>query len=54
MHHVRRDLRAGINLICYDAEKFEETLALVDNTSPYALTGAILSAGQGSGRTRYQ
>jgi 1-pyrroline-5-carboxylate dehydrogenase len=27
----------------YDAEKFEETLQLVDETSPYALTGAILA-----------
>jgi 1-pyrroline-5-carboxylate dehydrogenase len=27
----------------YDADKFEETLALVDNTSPYALTGSVLS-----------
>lgn len=27
----------------YDADKFEETLHLVDNTSPYALTGAILA-----------
>jgi 1-pyrroline-5-carboxylate dehydrogenase len=27
----------------YDADKFEETLDLVDSTSPYALTGAIFS-----------
>jgi 1-pyrroline-5-carboxylate dehydrogenase len=27
----------------YDAEKFEETLHLVDTTSPYALTGSIIS-----------
>jgi 1-pyrroline-5-carboxylate dehydrogenase len=27
----------------YDENKFEETLELVDNTSPYALTGAIFS-----------
>ena len=26
----------------FDADKFEETLELVDSTSPYALTGAIL------------
>jgi 1-pyrroline-5-carboxylate dehydrogenase len=32
-----------LTLYVYDAEKFEETLTLVDNTSPYALTGAILS-----------
>ncbi|NCI50234.1 L-glutamate gamma-semialdehyde dehydrogenase [Sediminibacterium roseum] len=32
-----------LTLHVYDAEKFEETLALVDSTSPYALTGAILS-----------
>jgi len=27
----------------YDAEKFEEALHLVDTTSPYALTGAVIS-----------
>lgn len=27
----------------YDAEKFEETLDLVDDTSPYALTGAVIA-----------
>src|SRR5205823_9502322 len=27
----------------YDAEKFEETLDLVNTTSPYALTGSILA-----------
>ncbi|HEY0680081.1 MAG TPA: L-glutamate gamma-semialdehyde dehydrogenase [Chitinophagaceae bacterium] len=27
----------------YDAEKFEEALELVDNTSPYALTGAVIA-----------
>lgn len=27
----------------YDAEKFEETLEIVDSTSPYALTGSIIS-----------
>ena len=27
----------------YDAEKFEETLHLVDTTSPYALTGSIIA-----------
>jgi 1-pyrroline-5-carboxylate dehydrogenase len=32
-----------LTLYVYDAEKFEETLGLVDQTSPYALTGAILS-----------
>jgi 1-pyrroline-5-carboxylate dehydrogenase len=32
-----------LTLYVYDAEKFEETLTLVDNTSPYALTGAILA-----------
>lgn len=32
-----------LTLHVYDADKFEETLTLVDNTSPYALTGAILS-----------
>jgi 1-pyrroline-5-carboxylate dehydrogenase len=32
-----------LSLYVYDADKFEETLALVDSTSPYALTGAILA-----------
>ena len=32
-----------ITIFVYDAEKWEETLELVDNTSEYALTGAILS-----------
>ncbi|MEE2699752.1 MAG: L-glutamate gamma-semialdehyde dehydrogenase [Bacteroidota bacterium] len=32
-----------ITIYIYDADKWEETLELVDNTSEYALTGAILS-----------
>ena len=32
-----------LTLYVYDAEKFEETLALVDSTSVYALTGAIIA-----------
>ncbi len=32
-----------LTLYVYDAEKFEQTLDLVNNTSAYALTGAILS-----------
>jgi 1-pyrroline-5-carboxylate dehydrogenase len=32
-----------LTVYVYDAEKFEETLQLVDTTSPYALTGAILA-----------
>ena len=32
-----------ITIYIYDAEKWEETLRLVDNTSEYALTGAIFS-----------
>jgi len=32
-----------LTLHVYDADKFEEVLTLVDNTSPYALTGAILA-----------
>ena len=31
-----------LTIFVYDAEKFEETLELVDSTSIYALTGAIL------------
>ena len=31
-----------LTVYVYDADKFEETLELVDSTSPYALTGAIL------------
>ena len=36
-HHV------GVPVSQFDADKFEETLALVDSTSPYALTGSILA-----------
>lgn len=32
-----------ITIYVYDENKFEETLELVDNTSPYALTGSIFS-----------
>ena len=32
-----------LTIYIYDESKFEETLTLVDETSPYALTGAILS-----------
>ncbi|HEY3405130.1 MAG TPA: L-glutamate gamma-semialdehyde dehydrogenase [Ohtaekwangia sp.] len=32
-----------LTLYVYPAEKFEETLELVDKTSPYALTGSIIS-----------
>ncbi|HEX8328450.1 MAG TPA: L-glutamate gamma-semialdehyde dehydrogenase [Hymenobacter sp.] len=32
-----------LTLHVYDADKFEETLDLVDSTSPYALTGAVFS-----------
>lgn len=32
-----------ITIYIYQEERFEETLELVDNTSPYALTGAIFS-----------
>jgi 1-pyrroline-5-carboxylate dehydrogenase len=32
-----------LTIYIYPAEKFEEVLKLVDTTSPYALTGAILS-----------
>ena len=32
-----------LTLYVYDADKFEETLKLVDSTSSYALTGAVLS-----------
>ncbi len=35
-----------LTIYVYDADKFEETLELVDNTSPYALTGAIHRTGQ--------
>jgi 1-pyrroline-5-carboxylate dehydrogenase len=33
-----------LTIYVYDAEKYEETLKLVDETSPYALTGSIISA----------
>jgi 1-pyrroline-5-carboxylate dehydrogenase len=32
-----------LTIYVYDASEFEETLHLCDETSPYALTGAILS-----------
>jgi 1-pyrroline-5-carboxylate dehydrogenase len=32
-----------VTIHVYDADQFEETLTLVDETSPYALTGAIFS-----------
>ncbi len=32
-----------LTIYVYDEEKFEETLDLIDQTSPYALTGAIIS-----------
>lgn len=32
-----------LTIYVYNADKFEETLKLVDSTSPYALTGAILA-----------
>ena len=32
-----------LTMYVYDEDKFEETLELVDQTSPYALTGAILA-----------
>ena len=32
-----------MTLYVYDADSYEETLALVDDTSPYALTGAVIA-----------
>ncbi len=32
-----------LTIYVYEAEKYEETLEMVDNTSPYALTGAIFA-----------
>jgi 1-pyrroline-5-carboxylate dehydrogenase len=32
-----------LTLYVYDENKFEETLKLVDSTSPYALTGAVIA-----------
>jgi 1-pyrroline-5-carboxylate dehydrogenase len=32
-----------LTIYIYDEDKYEETLKLVDNTSPYALTGAVLA-----------
>ena len=32
-----------LTLFVYDENKFEETLDLVDNTSPYALTGSVIA-----------
>lgn len=32
-----------LTIYVYDADKFEETMTLLNNTSPYALTGAIIA-----------
>lgn len=32
-----------LSIYVYDAEKFEETLDIVDSTSPYALTGSVIA-----------
>lgn len=32
-----------LTIYVYDASKFEETLSLVDSTSPYALTGSVIA-----------
>ena len=32
-----------LTIYTYDADKFEEALELVDSTSPYALTGAVIA-----------
>ncbi|HUR10233.1 MAG TPA: aldehyde dehydrogenase family protein, partial [Flavitalea sp.] len=32
-----------LTVYVYDADKFEETLELVDTTSPYALTGSVIA-----------
>ena len=32
-----------LTIYIYDADQYEETLTLLDNTSPYALTGAIIA-----------
>jgi 1-pyrroline-5-carboxylate dehydrogenase len=32
-----------LTIYTYDADKYEETLELVDDTSPYALTGAVIA-----------
>ena len=37
-----------LTIYVYDADKFEETLAIVDATSPYALTGSIFSLDRGA------
>lgn len=37
-----------LTLYVYDEDEFEDTLDLVDSTSPYALTGAIISQDRGA------
>jgi 1-pyrroline-5-carboxylate dehydrogenase len=32
-----------LTIYVYDADKFEETLGILDNTSPYALTGSVIA-----------
>jgi 1-pyrroline-5-carboxylate dehydrogenase len=40
-----------LTLYCYDDAEFEETLALCDQTSPYALTGAVFARDTAAVRT---
>eukprot|EP00005_Dracoamoeba_jomungandri_P001916 CAMPEP_0174261118 /NCGR_PEP_ID=MMETSP0439-20130205/11242_1 /TAXON_ID=0 /ORGANISM="Stereomyxa ramosa, Strain Chinc5" /LENGTH=568 /DNA_ID=CAMNT_0015345545 /DNA_START=17 /DNA_END=1723 /DNA_ORIENTATION=- len=37
-----------VTIYVYDADKYEETLAICDKTSPYALTGAIFARDRGA------
>ncbi|MCO5296644.1 MAG: L-glutamate gamma-semialdehyde dehydrogenase [Fimbriimonadaceae bacterium] len=37
-----------LTIYTYDADKWEEALALVDGTSPYALTGAVIATDRGA------
>ena len=41
-----------LTIYVYDDAKWEETLELVDGTSPYALTGAVFANDRGSGPRR--
>ena len=46
-HHEHMPAKRAVTCIyIYEDEKYEETLTLVDDTSPYALTGAVFAKEQ--------
>ena len=43
VYYVRRNFGPVLSVYIYEPDKFEEMLEIVDQSSPYALTGAIFS-----------